>query len=40
MGVECLFLSGCLDHEKIFNVNEKILLLCAGEAGDTVQFAE
>lgn len=30
----------CLDHDKMFKMSEKILLLCVGEAGDTVQFAE
>ena len=29
-----------LDHDKMFKMSEKILLLCVGEAGDTVQFAE
>uniref|UniRef100_A0A2K5F7D2 Proteasome subunit beta n=1 Tax=Aotus nancymaae TaxID=37293 RepID=A0A2K5F7D2_AOTNA len=28
------------DHDKMFKMSEKILLLCVGEAGDTVQFAE
>ncbi|XP_061664625.1 proteasome subunit beta type-2 isoform X1 [Syngnathoides biaculeatus] len=28
------------DDDKMFKLSEKILLLCAGEAGDTVQFAE
>ncbi|XP_060056957.1 proteasome subunit beta type-2-like [Erinaceus europaeus] len=28
------------DHDKMFEMSEKILLLCVGEAGDTVQFAE
>ncbi|KAJ6655591.1 hypothetical protein lerEdw1_004943, partial [Lerista edwardsae] len=27
-------------HDKMFKMSEKILLLCVGEAGDTVQFAE
>lgn len=31
----------CLpDYDKMFKLSEKILLLCVGEAGDTVQFAE
>lgn len=30
----------CPDHDKMFKMSEKILLLCVGEAGDTVQFAE
>ncbi|XP_069333763.1 proteasome subunit beta type-2 isoform X1 [Eulemur rufifrons] len=29
-----------IDHDKMFKMSEKILLLCVGEAGDTVQFAE
>lgn len=29
-----------LDHDKMFKMSEKILLLCVGEPGDTVQFAE
>lgn len=29
-----------VDHDKMFKLSEKILLLCVGEAGDTVQFAE
>lgn len=33
-------ISLCLDHDKMFKMSEKILLLCVGEAGDTVQFAE
>ncbi|KAK6474361.1 proteasome subunit beta type-2 [Huso huso] len=28
------------DHDKMFKLSEKILMLCVGEAGDTVQFAE
>ncbi|KAG9355592.1 hypothetical protein JZ751_000430 [Albula glossodonta] len=28
------------DYDKMFKLSEKILLLCVGEAGDTVQFAE
>uniref|UniRef100_A0A4X2JYE8 Proteasome subunit beta n=1 Tax=Vombatus ursinus TaxID=29139 RepID=A0A4X2JYE8_VOMUR len=28
------------DHNKMFKMSEKILLLCVGEAGDTMQFAE
>lgn len=32
----CLF----SDYDKMFKLSEKILLLCVGEAGDTVQFAE
>uniref|UniRef100_A0A3Q2XFZ4 Proteasome subunit beta n=1 Tax=Hippocampus comes TaxID=109280 RepID=A0A3Q2XFZ4_HIPCM len=28
------------DDDKMFKLSEKILLLCVGEAGDTVQFAE
>ncbi|XP_075460692.1 proteasome subunit beta type-2 isoform X2 [Ascaphus truei] len=28
------------DADKMFKLSEKILLLCVGEAGDTVQFAE
>ncbi|PIN88300.1 hypothetical protein AB205_0123520 [Aquarana catesbeiana] len=28
------------DVDKMFKMSEKILLLCVGEAGDTVQFAE
>ncbi|KAK2106443.1 hypothetical protein P7K49_015957 [Saguinus oedipus] len=28
------------NHDKMFKMSEKILLLCVGEAGDTVQFAE
>ncbi|XP_060948662.1 proteasome subunit beta type-2 [Limanda limanda] len=28
------------DQDKMFKLSEKILLLCVGEAGDTVQFAE
>ncbi|XP_012889506.1 PREDICTED: uncharacterized protein LOC105999121 [Dipodomys ordii] len=28
------------DHDKMFKMSEKILLLCVGQAGDTVQFAE
>ncbi|XP_040193247.1 proteasome subunit beta type-2 [Rana temporaria] len=28
------------DADKMFKMSEKILLLCVGEAGDTVQFAE
>ncbi|XP_030075712.1 proteasome subunit beta type-2 [Microcaecilia unicolor] len=28
------------DYDKMFKMSEKILLLCVGEAGDTVQFAE
>ncbi|KAI1231232.1 Proteasome subunit beta type-2, partial [Lamprotornis superbus] len=28
------------DHDKMFKMSEKILLLCVGEPGDTVQFAE
>ncbi|CAD7688938.1 unnamed protein product [Nyctereutes procyonoides] len=27
-------------HDKMFKMSEKILLLCVGEPGDTVQFAE
>ncbi|MGH0184069.1 UNVERIFIED_CONTAM: hypothetical protein FKN15_038804 [Acipenser sinensis] len=27
-------------HDKMFKLSEKILMLCVGEAGDTVQFAE
>lgn len=34
-----LFFSA-LDHDKMFKMSEKILLLCVGEPGDTVQFAE
>ncbi|RLV96826.1 hypothetical protein DV515_00012394 [Chloebia gouldiae] len=30
----------CSDHDKMFKMSEKILLLCVGEPGDTVQFAE
>lgn len=33
----CLFFP---DYDKMFKLSEKILLLCVGEAGDTVQFAE
>lgn len=29
-----------VDYDKMFKLSEKILLLCVGEAGDTVQFAE
>ncbi|GCB79593.1 hypothetical protein scyTo_0016982 [Scyliorhinus torazame] len=28
------------DYDKMFKLSEKIMLLCVGEAGDTVQFAE
>lgn len=28
------------DQDKMFKLSDKILLLCVGEAGDTVQFAE
>nr|ACO08738.1 Proteasome subunit beta type 2 [Oncorhynchus mykiss] len=28
------------DQDKVFKLSDKILLLCVGEAGDTVQFAE
>ncbi|KAJ3608901.1 hypothetical protein NHX12_023429 [Muraenolepis orangiensis] len=28
------------DYDKMFKLSENILLLCVGEAGDTVQFAE
>uniref|UniRef100_A0A8C4WZN5 Proteasome subunit beta n=1 Tax=Eptatretus burgeri TaxID=7764 RepID=A0A8C4WZN5_EPTBU len=28
------------DHNKMFKLSKKILLLCVGETGDTVQFAE
>ncbi|XP_029977219.1 proteasome subunit beta type-2 [Salarias fasciatus] len=28
------------DYDKMFKLSEKILMLCVGEAGDTVQFAE
>ncbi|CAL8365687.1 unnamed protein product [Arctogadus glacialis] len=28
------------DHDKMFKLSDNILLLCVGEAGDTVQFAE
>uniref|UniRef100_A0A4W3HSY3 Proteasome subunit beta n=2 Tax=Callorhinchus milii TaxID=7868 RepID=A0A4W3HSY3_CALMI len=28
------------NYDKMFKLSEKILLLCVGEAGDTVQFAE
>lgn len=28
------------DYDKMFKLSEKILLLCVGESGDTVQFAE
>ncbi|XP_043573651.1 proteasome subunit beta type-2 [Chiloscyllium plagiosum] len=28
------------DYDKMFKLSEKIILLCVGEAGDTVQFAE
>lgn len=38
MALNVIFL--CLDHDKMFKMSEKILLLCVGEAGDTVQFAE
>ncbi len=33
----CVYLP---DYDKMFKLSEKILLLCVGEAGDTVQFAE
>ena len=29
-----------LDQEKMFKLSDKLLMLCAGETGDTVQFAE
>lgn len=38
MALDVVFLY--LDHDKMFKMSEKILLLCVGEAGDTVQFAE
>lgn len=38
MALSVIFLR--LDHDKMFKMSEKILLLCVGEPGDTVQFAE
>ena len=36
----CLWMYLFSDYDKMFKLSEKILLLCVGEAGDTVQFAE
>ena len=33
-----LFLS--LDHDKMFKLSDRLVMLVTGESGDTVQFAE
>lgn len=35
-----MFIFLTTDQDKMFKLSDKLLMLCVGESGDTVQFAE